>query len=326
MQSASESLLEINMSCFDRRRFLAASAAGAAFAAASPVLAQAQSPSASDSVSSLPQPDQRKGDTFEHDGARIFYQKTGSGSPMLLIHGYPLSGALFGRVVGPLSQNHTVVVPDLRGYGLSHAPAVTSSVEVYADDMLALMDKLEIKKSVVGGMSMGGPVVLAMYKKAPERFDGLVLIDTTFKKASPAEAGMWRGAEPMIEGGMEEDLTMMLLPQMLTGKTRQDDPTQVAYLKSIIKPASKVALLSGAKVLADRPDATAELATIKVPTLVVVGQDDALYSYESAQMMQGKIAGAQLHIVPGAAHAAIFENPGDAGGAIADWAKGIATK
>ena len=292
------------MTTFDRRRFIAASAAGAAFAAASSTLAQAQSSTAPapDSVSSLPQPDQRKGDTFEHDGANIFYQKTGSGSPMLLVHGYPLSGALFGRVVGTLSQSHTVITPDLRGYGLSHAPTVTSSVENYADDMLALMDHLGVKKAVVGGMSMGGPVVLAMYKKAPERFDGLVLIDTTFKKASPAEAGMWRGAEPMIEGGMEEDLTMMLLP------------------------ASKTALLSGAKVLADRPDATAELATIAVPTLVLVGQDDALYSFESAQMMQGKIKGAQLHVVPGAAHAAIFENPGDAGRAIADWANSIAAK
>ena len=119
---------------------------------------------------------------------------------------------------------------------------------------------------------------------------------------------------------------MMLLPQMLTGKTRQEQPEQVAYLKSIIKPASKTALLSGAKVLADRPDATAELAKIDVPTLVLVGQDDALYSYESAQTMQGKIKNAQMHVVPGAAHAAIFENPGDAGGAIADFAKGITGK
>lgn len=146
--------------------------AGAATAAASPALAQAQSapapaapvPSA-DSVSSLPQPDARKGDYFEHDGAKIFYQTAGSGSPIFLVHGYPLSGALFGRVVSPLSQSHTLVTPDLRGYGLSHAPGVTSSVEVYADDILALMDKLGLKKAVIGGMSMGGPVVLAMYRR-----------------------------------------------------------------------------------------------------------------------------------------------------------------
>lgn len=314
------------MTTFDRRRFLAASAAGAAFAAASPALAQAQSSSTptSDSVASLPQPDGRKGEYFEHDGAKIFYQKTGTGSPMLLVHGYPLSGALFGRVVGPLSQSHTVITPDLRGYGLSHAPAVTTTVEPYADDMLALMDHLGIKKAVIGGMSMGGPVVFAMYKKAPERFDGMVLIDTSFKHASPAEAGLWRGAADMVEANMEDNLTMLLLPQMLTGKTRQDQKDQVDYLKAIIKPASKTALVSGAKALAERPDA--DLASIKVPTLVVVGQDDPLYGFELATMMQEKIGGAKLHIVPGAAHAAIFENPGDAGGAIVDWAKGITAK
>ena len=125
---------------------------------------------------------------------------------------------------------------------------------------------------------------------------------------------------------MQDDLTTMVLPQRLTGKTRQDDSAQVGHSKAIIKPASKTARLSGAKALADRPDATDELASIKVPTLVLVGQDDPLYGFEVAKTMQSKIKGAQLHIVPGAAHAAIFENSGDAGGVIADGAKGRAGK
>ena len=305
----------------NRRFFIGASTAGAALLAASPGMAQApQQTTTGASALNLPDPAQRKGEVFEIGSTRIFYTKTGQGSPMLLVHGYPLSGALFGRVVDQLSQNHTVILPDLRGYGQSHAPAITDGVGVYADDVLALMDKLGIQKATIGGMSMGGPTVLSMFSKAPDRFDGLVLIDTIAKAASPAEAQLWRGVETMAETNGSEDITPFLLPQMLTGKTRMNEKAQAEYLSAIIKPASKTALVSGAKALANRPDVTALLDSIKVPTLVLVGQDDPLYSFEVAQMMQAKIKGAQLHIVPGAAHAAIFEAPQNAGGAIAQWA------
>ncbi len=313
----------------NRRLFVYTSIAGTAVAAAS-AMAQAQQggtasqsaspPAAGNGPLNLPEPGQRKGEYFEHGGARIFYTQAGQGSPLLLVHGYPLSGALFARVVNGLAQRHTVITPDLRGYGQSHAPGMTDSVDVYAEDMLALMDKLGLRKAAIGGMSMGGPTVFSMLKKAPERFDGLVLIDTNFKKANPAEAGLWRGVAAMAEANGSEDIIPFLLPQMLTGKTRMEQKAQVEYLTAVMKQASKEALVSGAKALAARADATELLGTIAVPTLIVVGQDDPLYAVEIAQMMQQKIKGAQLHVVPDAAHAAIFEKPDDAGSAIAGWA------
>lgn len=305
------------------RRSLGILAAGATLAAAGSAMAQAQQGSGAASGSNalnLPDPGHRQGEYLERGGARIFYNRQGQGSPMLLVHGYPLSGALFGRVVDQLARNHTVVTLDLRGYGQSHAPGVTDTVDVYAEDALAVLDKLNIRKAVIGGMSMGGPTVFSMFKKARDRFDGLLLIDTTFKDANPVEKGIWQGSEKMAEKNGSENLIPVLLPQMLTGKTRMEQKPQVEYLTAIMKQASKDALVSGAKALADRPDVSDLLGTISVPTLVLVGQDDPLYPVEVAQMMQQKIKGAQLHVVPGAAHAAIFENPQDAGGAIASWA------
>ena len=231
----------------NRRFVIGASTAGAALLAASSTMAQGTQQTATTGAGALnlPDPAQRKGEVFETGSTRIFYTKTGQGSPMLLVHGYPLSGALFGRVVDQLSQNHTVILPDLRGYGQSHAPAITDGVGVYADDVLALMDKLGIQKATIGGMSMGGPTVLSMFSKAPDRFDGLVLIDTIAKAASPAEAQLWRGVETMAEKNGSEDITPFLLPQMLTGKTRMNEKAQAEYLSAIIKPASKTALVSG---------------------------------------------------------------------------------
>jgi len=167
---------------------------------------------------------------------------------------------------------------------------------------------------------MGGPITFAMHKKAPDRFAGLVLIDTAAMAASPAEAGLWNGMAEWVEQKGVEPIIPFLLPQMLTGKTRMDQPEQVDYLKAIMMECSKEAAIGGAKALANRPDASGMLGQIKVPTLIVVGLDDPLYSFEVAQKMQKATEGSELHIVPGAAHAAIFENADDAGKAIADWA------
>ncbi len=316
---------------FNRRTFVSASVAGAVLAAAS---VRAQTPQGgatqqggqaggAPAASSLPQPGQRQGEYLEHNGAKLFYQRSGQGSPLLLVHGYPLSGALFDRVRGRLSQDHEVITVDLRGYGQSHAPGVTDSVNTYADDTLAVLDKLGVQKAIIGGMSMGGPTVLSMFKKAPERFAGMILIDTTAKNAAPPEAGEWQGFATLVQEKGVEAMVPFLLPVMLTGQTRMDDKAQVEYLTAIVKQCSKDAAISGAKALAARPDVSDLLPKIDVPTLVLVGLADGLCPFEIAQMMQQKIKGAQLHVVPGAAHAAIFEKPDDAGAAIASWAGGV---
>lgn len=179
-----------------RRHFLYASAAGVAGAIARPALAQQSQqsqqsktaePSSAGPANSagLPVPGQRKGRFLQHNGAKIFYQTFGKGEPIVLLHGYPLSGALFAGVVDKLSQDHLVVLIDHRGYGQSTAPDDKGSVEIYADDALAVLDELKLDKATIGGMSMGGPIVFAMHKKAPDRFSGMILIDTTAAKASP---------------------------------------------------------------------------------------------------------------------------------------------
>jgi pimeloyl-ACP methyl ester carboxylesterase len=124
------------------------------------------------------------------EGARIFYQVWGEGEPMVLIHGYPMNGSLFSQNVEALSQQYQVITVDLRGFGQSEAPDGDTTVEVYATDVLNVMDELGIQEAIIGGMSMGGPTVFAMYERAPERFNGMILIDTIAASASPAEAGL----------------------------------------------------------------------------------------------------------------------------------------
>lgn len=124
----------------------------------------------------------------EINGATIHYTVSGQGSPILLIHGYPLSGELFSRNRVALSGSHQVITMDLRGFGQSSAPVSDpGSLQSYARDALGLLDTLNIQKAVIGGMSMGGPVVFEMYRAAPERFSGMILIDTVANPASLVE-------------------------------------------------------------------------------------------------------------------------------------------
>lgn len=268
----------------------------------------------------LDDPNNRQGEYVELNGARIFYQVTGQGEPMLLIHGYPLSGALFSRVRDELSMYFQVITIDLRGYGMSETPDIPDSIQVYAEDALALLDHLGIETAIVGGMSMGGPITLEMYQLAPERFSGMILIDTIAAAATPAEAGQWRGVAEMVEMGGIAAILPVVVHEMLSGDTRMMHPELVSYLETVMLAASAEAGIGGATALATRPDYTALLPQIQVPTLVYVGQDDMIYPFEIARMMHQAIPGSELAIIPNAAHAAIFEEPGQSAMAIHNWA------
>jgi pimeloyl-ACP methyl ester carboxylesterase len=275
------------------------------------------------SVDSLQAPSERVGEYAEVNGARIFYEAAGDGPAMLLLHGYPLSGALFARVRDALQDDYTVITLDHRGYGKSEAPEVPGSIKTYANDALAVLDRLGIESAIIGGMSMGGPIVFSMYEQAPERFDGMILIDTTAAAAPPPEAGLWRGTAEVLRDQGLDAVIPALIPDMLTGETRLNEPAVADYLREVMQSASKDGAIGGAQALAERPDFTGLLGEIDVPTLVLVGLEDSLYALQVSRDMQEAIANSTLAIVPGGSHAAIFEAPGRSAAAIANWAAGL---
>ena len=257
------------------------------------------------------------------DGARIHYTVTGSGEPMLLVHGYPLSEELFSKNRDALAATYQVITPTLRGYGMSEAPSSDATIETYANDMLALMDELGVQQAIIGGMSMGGPIVFEMYRQAPERFKGLILIDTIAAPAGAPEAGLWNGVAELVQSESPSALVPVLIKDMLSGDTRVNKPDQVAFLSNIIEQASVNGDVAGAKALANRPDSQPTLASITVPTLILVGLEDSLYPVAVAQGMGDAIVNSSVVVLDGAAHAAIYEAADQANQAILDWAQGI---
>lgn len=257
------------------------------------------------------------------NGAQIFYTSTGTGIPMMLIHGYPLSGDLFTFQRSALSQLFRVITIDQRGFGRSVAPNPIASVDIYSNDVLGVMNALNIQQAVIGGHSLGGIVTLDVYRKAPQRFLGMLLIDTIAAPAPTIEKMMWRGyAQQSAEEGAES-LLPLLLPEMFTGQTRVSQPGFPAGIANLVRQASLFGLIGGANALADRPDLRPVLPTISVPTLIIVGLEDSLTPVEVSRQLNAAIPRSALAIFPGASHAAIAEVAGAVNSAILAAARGI---
>lgn len=263
---------------------------------------------------------QAKSGSVQVGSATIAYRVQGHGPAMMLVHGYPLSGELFAKNRAALARRFTVVTPDLRGFGSSTTPDTKGGVQLYAKDMLAVMDHLHIKKAIVGGMSMGGPVVLEMYREAPQRFRGIVMIDSTSSPANDVEKAQWPGFGQQSRDKGVASMIPVLMPQMLTTATRMGNPGVVKFIGGIVKKGSVNAAVGGGTTLATRPDSRPTLAHVKVPVLFVVGADDPIYPVEMNQKMHQDTPGSRLVVVPGAAHAAIIEKPEACNRAIAAWA------
>ncbi len=258
-------------------------------------------------------------------GLSLFYRDEGQGEPLLLIHGFPLSGELFRPQRAGLSHRFRIITPDLRGMGRSDSlPAEDDySMSVYADDMAALLDSLGIGQAIVGGMSMGGYVAFAMLRRHPERVKALILLDT---KASADTAEGRQGRFQMMQQARDEGaiaIAEAMLPKMLSERARTEQPELASWLRELMAANPVDGIVGALHALAERPDSTPLLASIRFPTLVIVGGDDPITPPAVAEDMAGAIDGAELLVVEGAAHASNLERPGEVNDAIERWADGF---
>jgi pimeloyl-ACP methyl ester carboxylesterase len=244
--------------------------------------------------------------TANVNGAQIAYREEGHGRPLLLIHAFPLSGAMWERQIAALSGSYRLIVPDLRGFGASPAVPSTTSLDQYADDLARLLDQLGLDHVAVAGLSMGGYIAFALLRRHRERVDALILADT---RPQPDTEDGRRAREEnarLVEGQGPRALADQMLPKLLSPNASEQLRAEV---RRLIEANDRAGIAAALRAMAARPDSTPLLATIAVPTLIVVGAEDGLTPPSDSRAMHTAIAGSQLVELPGAGHLANLEAP-----------------
>lgn len=247
-------------------------------------------------------------------GAELHWREAGSGDyVLLLVHGFPFDSRLWSRELAEPPAGWRVIAPDLRGFGesaLGDEPVHT--MELFARDLLGLLDRLDIRDAVVGGLSMGGYIALALWGLAPDRLRGLALIDT--RAAADNEEGRRNraavAARVRAEGsvaGLVDDL----LPRLLARRTLSERPALVARLREMMLGSSVEGVARASLGMAERADFTPRLAEIGVPALVAVGEEDALMPPEMSRAMAAELPRSRLLLIPDAGHVSSLEAPGE---------------
>src|SRR5512142_1555631 len=185
------------------------------------------------------------------------YDDTGAtGTPLLLVHGFPLDRTLWLAQTHCLADAARVIAPDLRGCGESGMPSGTASMDTYAEDLNALLDSLGIQRAIVGGLSMGGYIAFAFFRKYPQRVRGLVLADT---RAQPDSAEGKKGRDENIALVREKGASAIadkMLPKMLTPETVQTRPEVANAARDLMARQPVKGIVAQLSALRDRPDST----------------------------------------------------------------------
>lgn len=241
------------------------------------------------------------------NGIEVGYDVEGpEGAPWLaLVHGFPFTRALWDDQVPVLAREFRVLAYDLRGMGESALGPAPQPLEAYADDLFALLDALGVERAGLAGLSMGGYVALRAVERAPERFRALALCDTR-SEADTNEGKLARSAGiRTLHEGRVEAFVDGLLPKLLL---RPEAPAG-RRLRAMMLANGAPGMANALAAMQGRTDTTLALGRFDLPTLVLVGSDDALTPPDAARALATRIPGARLELLADAGHVSNLEAP-----------------
>ena len=240
-------------------------------------------------------------DSLDVNGIRLAYDRRGKGSPLVLLHGYPLDHRLWDDVVPLLENQFDLVLPDLRGFGESTTVDSFYTMEDMASDIAGLLDYLGIQKTAIAGHSMGGYVALAFARLYPERVTGLGLVSSQVLADTPAKReDRFKTAAEVAENGPAS------IVEAMTPKFT-NDPRLQEFARSSMELQQPAAYIGTLKAMGERVDSTPLLESINYPVVIVHGDSDSLVPIDRAREVKAALPNAYLVEISGAGHMPMME-------------------
>jgi pimeloyl-ACP methyl ester carboxylesterase len=248
------------------------------------------------------------------------FLEAGRGDPLVLVHGFPLSADMWQAQLAKAPGGWRIIAPHLRGFrgpagpqGIDapHDDSNRVSMDDLAGDVVDLLDALKIDHAVVGGLSLGGYVVFALLRRDPSRLRALILADT---RPQPDTEETRENRRRMQERAQRDGIAAIadeMIPKLLSERTLADAPDVVARVRTLIEANPPPAIVGALAAMMSRPDSTALLAGIRLPTLIMVGSEDRVTPVSVSEEMQRRIPGSRLVVIEGAGHLPNLERPDD---------------
>jgi 3-oxoadipate enol-lactonase len=254
------------------------------------------------------------------NGAQVALVDQGAGRAVVLVHGFPLDHTMWNAQIDALSPSYRVIAPDLRGFGRSGVSDGTVTMQQFADDVAALLDRLEVFEPVVlCGLSMGGYVALQFWQQHGSRLRGLILCDTRAVGDTPAMAAARREmAERVLREG-PAPLVEQMIPRLFAQSTAPNQPELVDSVRRVMMTTDPRGISAAARGMAQRPNMVGRLGQIDCPTLVIVGERDAISTPEEMRAIAQAIPHARLVEIAGCGHMSPMEKPAELSAAILEF-------
>lgn len=248
---------------------------------------------------------------IEINNNELFYEEHGSptGKTIVFIHGFPFNHEMWRAQIELLKGHYRVIAYDVRGHGQSAVGDGQYMVEFFVDDLISLLDHLKVERAILCGLSMGGYITLRAVERSPERFQAMVLCDTS-SEADTNEAKLRRAATVQaVKRDGVKTFAETFVKSVFASETFDKKPDVVQFIKRIIESTSPTAISGTLLALAARSETTSSLPKMKIPALIMVGEQDKLTPPSISEMMHGKLPTSELHVIPKAAHLSNLENP-----------------
>ena len=254
--------------------------------------------------------------TAQHQGRNIYYECSGSGPVIVLLHSFLCDGEMWAPQIEALAQEHRVINVDLRGHGRSDPADTPLNIYDMADDVIAVLDQEGVNSATWAGLSIGGMIALRAALTTPQRVDRLLLLDThagsetrfkIFKYKMMVAVAKRFGIPPLLPK----------VAKLMFGKhTLATQPDLVSHWQHKFTTMSMVSIEHVADALCARDSLTPRLADIRQPALVLVGREDISLPPPCSEALAASLPHAELQIIEKSGHLSALEQPAAVTGAM----------